>query len=329
MNMTVTWAMLIPVFLVILVFLLIDGRRRRVAGGQDLRTMPWIALACLGVAFLFLGVCWVAVFHFGAVQQTDMPVQKVAADAIPKLPTIAGLPAPRESIPTETAEKGDDEYSQAVASKTVGMLRAMVRALGRALVEEEKSLAEKKGGTKPTAMAPPVTKPAWVNASPCLMGDVYRMSVSVGPYTSRAECDAQLPDALQKALDHYVEACLGDQTSEEVRLPVEELRQKAVKGFWEETRQYSVGPMIQLHALLEFDREMKGRVLDTHRQAIVDRRLHLAAIWASLGLSVLGVMFGYLKTDLATGGAYRGRLRWLAFAAIAGVVALAATVGYF
>lgn len=154
------------------------------------------------------------------------------------------------------------------------------------------------------------------------------MSISVGPYTSRAECDAQLPDALQKALDQYVEACLGDQTFEEVRLPGEELWKKIVKNLWQETRQYSVGPMIQLHALLEFDREIKDRVLDVHRQAVINRRLQGIAVWTSLGLSVLAVMFGYLKTDLATGGAYRGRLRWAVLAALLGVVALAAVVGY-
>ncbi len=329
--MSVTWAMLIPMFLAIIVLLLIDNYKRRATVQQNSRTTPWVIVALVVFPILFLGTLgggWFVVSHISTDSQTDISPTKTTSTTVPQLSAIPGLPAPQENPSGETAEKGDDEYSQAVATKTVGMLRAMVRALGRALVEEEKSLAEKKGTAKPATVAPVAAKPAWVNATPCLVGDVYRMSISVGPYTSRAECDAQLPEALQKALDQYVEACLGDQTSEEVRLPSEELRQKVVKDVWQETRQYSVGPMIQLYALLEFDRPMKDRVLDAHRQALVDRRLQMVAIWASLGLSALAIMFGYLKTDLATGGTYRNRLRLIALTILLGVVAVAAAVGY-
>ena len=396
MTITVS-AAIIPIFVAIIVLLLIDNYRRRAATHQktDNPKFVWITLAYFGGILLFLGASWYMVTFVGTLTNTAQPIDahapvEVAHAPVPQMSTVAELPVARETPPAEAAEKGDDEYSQAVASKTVGMLRAMVRALGRALVEEEKSLAEKKGEGKPvaspagkgngeeekkiaektakaltlalsqrergpdstfsskergpnsaispgekgpeSALVPKengqTARPAWVNAVPCLVGDAYRMSISVGPYTSRAECDAQLPDALQKALDQYVEACLGDQTFEEVRLPSEELRKKIVKNVWQETRQYSVGPMIQLHALLEFDREIKDRVLDVHRQAVVNRRLQGIAVWTSLGLSVLAVMFGYLKTDLATGGAYRGRLRWVVLVALLGVVALAAVVGY-
>ncbi len=330
--MSVTWAMLIPMFLAIIVLLLIDNYKRRAAVQQNSRTTLWIIMALVGFPILLLGTLgggWFVVSHVSTDPPPDIPpTTKTTSTAVSQLSTIPGLPVQQGNPSAETAEKGDDEYSQAVATKTVGMLRAMVRALGRALVEEEKSLAEKKGTAKPAAVAPVVAKPAWVNAVPCLVGDVYRMSISVGPYTSRAECDAQLPEALQKALGQYVEACLGDQTSEEVRLPSEELRQKVVKDVWQETRQYSVGPMIQLYALLEFDRPMKDRVLDAHRQALVDRRLQMVAIWASLGLSALAIMFGYFKTDLATGGTYRNRLRLIALTSHLGVVAVAAAVGY-
>ena len=74
----------------------------------------------------------------------------------------------------------------------------------------ERSLAPRpsaEAGRAVTAIAK--TRPAWVDAPPRLVGDVYQMSIMVGPYTTRQECDAHLGEALQEALDRYVEICLG------------------------------------------------------------------------------------------------------------------------
>ena len=45
-----------------------------------------------------------------------------------------------------------------------------------------------------------------------------------------------------------------------------------------------------------------------------------------MGLSLLLVCFAYLKIDLATAGAYRGRLRLAAAAAILGLVGVAVVI---
>ena len=164
------------------------------------------------------------------------------------------------------------------------------------------------------------TRPAWVNAPPQLIGDAYQMSIAIGPYTTRAECDAKLPEALQEALGEYVNVCLGDQAVYDVRLPADDLRGQLVKAQWEEIRQLSVGPMIWLHVQLHFDRKIKDRILEAHRQAVIGRRLHVAATWSAIGLALLAVAFGYLKIDLTTGGVYRRRLRLAAVAAILGLV---------
>ena len=196
--------------------------------------------------------------------------------------------------------------------------------LGQALADEEQILAARSttaAEAGPSPSSRPRTRPAWVNAPPQLVGDAYQMSIAVGPYTTRAECDAKLPEALQEALGHYVDVCLGDQAVDDIRLPADYLRQQLVKAQWEETRQLSVGPMIWLHVLLQFDRKIKDRILEEHRQAIIGQRLHAAATWSAIGLALLTVAFGYLKIDLATGGVYRGRLRLAAAAAILGLVA--------
>ena len=152
------------------------------------------------------------------------------------------------------------------------------------------------------------------------------MSIAVGPYTTRAECDAKLPEALQESLDHYVNVSLGDQAATTIRLPADYLHQQLVKAQWEETRQLSVGPMTWLHVQLQFDRKVKDRILEEHRQAIIGQRLQAMATWSATALALLTVAFGYLKIDLATGGVYRGRLRLAAAAAILGLVGVAAVV---
>ncbi len=138
------------------------------------------------------------------------------------------------------------------------------------------------------------SKPAWVDAPPRSVGDAYQMSVAVGPYTTRAECEAQLSAELQKALDRYAEVCLGGDAPERIVLPTDYLRQ-LVKDRWEEVRQYSVGPMTTLHVLLEFDHKAKDRVLDEHRRTQVAGRLWSAGLVWAAWLALLGVVYGSLR----------------------------------
>lgn len=239
-----------------------------------------------------------------------------------KTPVTAPVATSPNPTPVEAMPKSEDDISQAAASKTVSVLQAVARVIGRALAEEEKILAAKKEAASATAPAPP-SRPAWVGTPAQLVGDAYQMSISIGPYTTREECDAALPEKLQAALGRYVEACLGDQTPRDISLPPDYLRQQLVKAEWQETRPYSVGPMTELHVLLQFDRKVKDRVLEAYREAAVTDRLQAVAGWAALGLSLLAVCFAYLKTDLVTGGLYRGRLRFATGVAILGLVAAA------
>lgn len=250
---------------------------------------------------------------------TSTPVQVIGE---PEAHVVLDAPSSVTATPGATSPQSEDELSRAVATKTVGVLEAIAGALGRALTEEGEVAVVQEATIEP-AVAKPETRPAWVDAPPQSVDDAYQMSITVGPYTTRAECDAKLPEALQEALDRYVDMCLAGEPLVAVRLPPDELRDRLVKDQWEETRQYSVGPMTQLHVLLEFDRKFKERVLDQRHRAIVASRLRTTAMWAAVGLILLTTVFAYLKADLATEGVYRGRLR---LATTMVILALAAAI---
>ncbi|MGA2031154.1 MAG: hypothetical protein ABSG68_02760 [Thermoguttaceae bacterium] len=184
-----------------------------------------------------------------------------------------------------------------------------------ALVAERPSLA-----AEAPENSSPRPRPAWVDARPGRVGDAYQMTTVVGPYSTRLECDQELPNYVQAALAGYTEICLGSEAASRVQLPWEELA-PVVKDQWEETVQVSIGPMVQLHVLLDFDRNMQQRVKDQWRQVVVQRRLVYAGVGLAGVLALLALLYGGLRIDHATRGARRSRL------AAAAVVLAAVGVG--
>jgi hypothetical protein len=155
--------------------------------------------------------------------------------------------------------------------------------------------AEQGSVAQPTAEAESKL-PDWVGRPPQADSDGYRTSLTIGPYTTRAECDAKLPDELQKALNQYVyvEKGLGEPVPAGIVLPESEFRQAIVKAEQEEVRRYSVGPMVSLHVLLEFDGAVKERILEQCRQAVVGGRIWMLGAGLASLLAALGVLYGYL-----------------------------------
>lgn len=144
----------------------------------------------------------------------------------------------------------------------------------------------------------PASEPDWVDAESGTVGDVYRMSIAVGPYSTREEIDQHLPDALQKSLDRYVGICfVGEEIDRRLILPADYL-QGLVEKQWEETREYSVGPMITLHVLLEFDRKARDRVVDERRRLLVADRIWYAGLGFSAWIVILSVAYSTLKLSL-------------------------------
>lgn len=180
---------------------------------------------------------------------------------------------------------------------------------------------------------PPKPKsPPWADAPPGLVDGVYRMVVAVGPYKSWEECEGALDQKLREGVEQYVETFaerepdLDPRTAARVHLPLDYVHNSIVKDFHCErivSRTPAIGSMIQLKVLLGFDRQANVRIQEAARSVIVADRLR----WSGLGLAgvLLSLLaaYAYLKTDLATHGAYRGRLRLAAIMTILGVCAAA------
>jgi hypothetical protein len=171
--------------------------------------------------------------------------------------------------------------------------------------------------------------PDWAEAPPQKVQGVYRVAIWVGPYVSREECDQALPEEIRKAVDDYVATYLGPQAREEIHLPLDYITSEIVAETFEERRAFEITPdrlkeMTRLHVLLEFDRAVNARIQEEWNTVMVrDRLLGVGALGA-LVLVLLGAVWSYLRIDLATGGAYRRRLRLCA----AVLVAIAIVVGW-
>jgi hypothetical protein len=265
---------------------------------------PVVGLSLLAVGGLALMLLAGALFGFRAFTFTPSMPATIERDA----KVTAG-------IPVEAAKKVEAESAKPAARLPKYIKNYNIRWNKEAVAEAE---ARDKAAT---AKKPP----DWVNSPPRVVGDSYQKAIVVGPYPTRQDCDAELPGELQKELNGYIELCVGQPGgTTRVVLPFAFLREEVVKGEWEEAIQSpSVGPMTQLHVLLQFDHKVKDRILEDRQRGVVAGRLWLGGGGLAGLLWLLAVIYSYLKIDLATGGAYRGRLRFAAALAILGPVAAA------
>ena len=163
---------------------------------------------------------------------------------------------------------------------------------------------------------PQAPKPDWLGNPPRLIDDCYQVSVSTTPYATPLDCSPELNQEIERAVDEYAARVLNGQAAGTIRLPMDYVHSHLVKSQYQEAVTTSVGPMVKLHALLEFDRETRSRIDQQWNDVLMVRRLRHAGGGLAGLLLVLSVAWGYLRTDLATAGAYRGRLRILATLAI-------------
>jgi hypothetical protein len=209
-------------------------------------------------------------------------------------------------------------------SKAWQELAAKTRQQATPTVEKVAALAEAPVQNKPAPAAPPEpVKPDWVDRPLHKDGNNVYASVAVEPFTSLAECEAALPEAVQnQAIDPYLKLFLPEAFGK-VRLSAHVL-QNLVVDRWVEKRIITQGEVKILHARVQLERGTQDLIKDTYRQSIARRRLLPVGVYFSAGFLLLASAWGYLKIDLATGGKRRGTLRTAATLVILSIVAAAA-----
>lgn len=155
--------------------------------------------------------------------------------------------------------------------------------------------------------------PEWIDAPARLVKSVYIVPVRSGLFASLPECQGQLNMQIKREADHYIDELLrdlGDHASALVDVSPEYLQRHVKKAEYSELRvSDSVGPMHQVHALLEFDDEARSLFRRRWHDAVVTDRLWFTGAGAALVLALLGTFYGYLRLDTQTGGAHKGKLQ--------------------
>ncbi|MBN2021503.1 MAG: hypothetical protein JW809_01800 [Pirellulales bacterium] len=255
-------------------------------------------------------------------------------------------PAPEAAPPIEKPSPVGDPTIEAMVRSLAGAvveelpadmdeltaLKALGHYLGRAIAAEREAMAseDKPAPDAPhehesDAIAQDPPRPAWVDMPQGRQGDGYQVVVSVGPYSSRLECDRAVPYTLRSAAAEYATYYLGHPTHGRDVLSHEYLREHVLRDEWEEPIvSEMVGPMMRLHLRLVFDRQANEAIKEGWREAEVEERIAISGVCLAAVLGVLGAAFALLKIDAATHGAYRRRA-----AIVAGVVAVVVVLGFF
>ena len=222
----------------------------------------------------------------------------------------------------------ENEASESESADAVAMAEGARREASESAEEGETSEEEPAAAEAEPALAE--DRPDWVGSEPRKVDGAYQVWITVGPCLNRLECDRELPKELQKAIDEYAAVYMGRRSRGHVRLPLDYVQSEIVKEEWPEEKQVVITPtsqipkksvpMIQLHVLLEFDHAVNGRIQEEWDKLVVAERLYGMGALTAVVLALLFGVYAYLKIDLATGGAYRGRLRMAAAAVILTVI---------
>lgn len=171
----------------------------------------------------------------------------------------------------------------------------------------------------------PADRPAWVEADFVHDGsEVQKMSVASGPFLKKQEAMRALDEELVKATRDYTVSYLGNSAAGTlVPVEIDYIKQHLIPPghTYSEVLQVSVGPVHQVHALVEFNQDFRRHLDERWRSIVVTGRVARTGVIAGGVLLLLSVVFGYFKADNATRGYYSSRLQLASATVIMALVA--------
>lgn len=169
----------------------------------------------------------------------------------------------------------------------------------------------------------PPGRPDWVEAPPMHIGEVHTTPVSSGPFARAQDCWNAFDDEIVKATDQYIAEHLGESFATQfIHYDAKTIRTRFLKpeNIYNEQIVVSIGPMHQVHGLLEFRPEFRSELDQRWAQVTRYSRVTQVGLSSFALLALLSVVFGYFRLDNATRGYYTGRLQFLTAAAILAIV---------
>lgn len=172
----------------------------------------------------------------------------------------------------------------------------------------------------------PPGRPDWVGSEPDYSGKVHTVPVASGPYALPKQAERALDEALVKATNRYIAEQLDSELAPRFlhydvrRIKDKKSRHQIVKQTYHDRAQYSVGPMHENFALLEFGPEFREELTHRWDKVRATSRLVQTGLFAGAALLLVGSVFGYFRLDNATRGYYTGRLQFMTAAAILTIV---------
>ena len=192
----------------------------------------------------------------------------------------------------------------------------------------EEALPQQAEAAEPPVETPSANRPAWVETPPKRVGDVYQVAVVSEPYTTKPECDEHIDRLITIETAEYLDELLGEQRfamysnqSEsrrwhwarnrlsELDITPHFIRQNICKDEFDEIVASSVGPMHKVHVLMKFDKDVEVALRRKWKESQIAERLTMVGVGAAALLSLVGMVFAYLKIDTVTKGFYTRRLQ--------------------
>ena len=173
----------------------------------------------------------------------------------------------------------------------------------------------------PESMVIPAGRPEWVGRN-VMVGTNHALAVYSGPYSTEAEADRELDNVIKAKTDEYIAEQLGSTLSPQlIRYDAVTIKRELIhEPIYHEQISFTVGPMHQAHALIEFGPQFRRNIEQQWTALTAKWRLTQMGLIAGGALLFLGTIFSYFRLDTATRGYYTGRLQFMTAAAILAIV---------
>jgi hypothetical protein len=167
----------------------------------------------------------------------------------------------------------------------------------------------------------PAGRPEWISRN-IMVGAEHAIAVTSGPWATEAEADRELNNVIKAKTDEYIAEQLGSMLAPQlIRYDAVAIKRELIhQPIYREQGSFSVGPMHQAHALIEFGPDFRKKITDKWVDLTAYYRLMQTGLIAGGALLFLGTIFSYFRLDNATRGYYTGRLQFMTAAAILAIV---------